>query len=133
MSTLTSSLAGVYTEKILKETSSSMWIENIQMGILGTIFSLIYALKDINIIIDRGLFFGWNNVTSALVLNQAIGGLIVSAALKYTSALTKSIIGSLIMVLGTLFSVILLGSELNIFLIIGASIALVSTNVFSLS
>ncbi|KAG8436628.1 hypothetical protein GDO86_007652, partial [Hymenochirus boettgeri] len=46
-----SGFAGVYFEKILKETKQSLWIRNIQLGIFGWMFGLIGVF-----IYDEGVF-----------------------------------------------------------------------------
>ena len=41
---ITSGVAGVYTEKILKGTDTSMWIRNVQLGEDPTYLALEYYL-----------------------------------------------------------------------------------------
>jgi len=50
-----SGLAGVYFEKILKNSKVSIWVRNIQLGIFGTIFALMtsYA-SDYQLIKEHG-------------------------------------------------------------------------------
>jgi UDP-sugar transporter A1/2/3 len=133
IATLTSSLASAYTEKVLKnKTSASIWVENIYMSLFGVLFSLLYCLTDIEIILEKGVFSGWNNLTTLLVINQAIGGLVVAAVIKYTSAVTKSIIGSLVMILGTIISTLYMGSSLSILLALGSAVCFISTYYYSI-
>ncbi|MEE6517348.1 hypothetical protein FKM82_027512 [Ascaphus truei] len=70
-----SGFAGVYFEKILKETKESLWIRNIQLGFFGVIFGLmgvyIYDRKRVS---QDGFFQGYNNLTWAVVIMQVSYG-----------------------------------------------------------
>ncbi len=53
-----SGLAGVYFEKILKNSKVSIWVRNIQLGIFGSLFALITAYTtDYATIFDKGFYF----------------------------------------------------------------------------
>jgi len=53
-----SGLAGVYFEKILKNSKVSIWVRNIQLGIFGSFFALITAFStDYASIQANGFFF----------------------------------------------------------------------------
>uniref|UniRef100_A0A3B5LJC1 Solute carrier family 35 member A3b n=1 Tax=Xiphophorus couchianus TaxID=32473 RepID=A0A3B5LJC1_9TELE len=79
---MSSGFAGVYFEKILKETKQSVWVRNIQ---LGTIL----------------------NLTSWLLSNfalQAMGGLVVAVVIKYADNILKGFATSVSIIVSTLIS-----------------------------
>ncbi|XP_046708685.1 solute carrier family 35 member A3b isoform X2 [Silurus meridionalis] len=66
-----SGFAGVYFEKILKESSQSVWIRNIQLGLFGLIFGLIGVfVQDGDKVWENGLLQGYNGVTWTVVVLQ---------------------------------------------------------------
>ncbi|KAK9979702.1 hypothetical protein ABG768_013116 [Culter alburnus] len=68
-----SGFAGVYFEKILKESKQSVWVRNIQLGLFGLFFGLggvfVYDGERVQ---ENGLFQGYNNVTWAVVVLQCV-------------------------------------------------------------
>ncbi|KAB5579709.1 hypothetical protein PHYPO_G00198060 [Pangasianodon hypophthalmus] len=100
-----SGFAGVYFEKILKETKQSVWIRNIQLGLFGLIFGLIGVFaQDGDKVWESGILQGYNSVTWAVVILQAMGGLIVAAVIKYADNILKSFATSGSIMLSTLIS-----------------------------
>ena len=60
MACVLSGLAGVYFEKILKNSKVSIWVRNIQLGMFGTFFALITTwLSDYENVKTHGFFFGY--------------------------------------------------------------------------
>ena len=68
-----SGFAGVYFEKVLKGSTASVWLRNIQLGIFGTIMAFIGAyMKEGSAITEKGFLFGYNNLVWVVVANQVI-------------------------------------------------------------
>uniref|UniRef100_A0A2K6GPM7 Major facilitator superfamily domain containing 14A n=1 Tax=Propithecus coquereli TaxID=379532 RepID=A0A2K6GPM7_PROCO len=66
-----SGFAGVYFEKILKETKQSVWIRNIQLGFFGSIFGLMGVyVYDGELVSKNGFFQGYNQLTWIVVVLQ---------------------------------------------------------------
>uniref|UniRef100_A0A2I2YLU5 Solute carrier family 35 member A3 n=1 Tax=Gorilla gorilla gorilla TaxID=9595 RepID=A0A2I2YLU5_GORGO len=66
-----SGFAGVYFEKILKETKQSVWIRNIQLGFFGSIFGLMGVyIYDGELVSKNGFFQGYNRLTWIVVVLQ---------------------------------------------------------------
>ncbi|XP_017327418.1 solute carrier family 35 member A3b [Ictalurus punctatus] len=100
-----SGFAGVYFEKILKETNQSVWIRNIQLGLFGLLFGLIGVFaQDGEKVRESGILQGYNNVTWAVVILQAVGGLVVAAVIKYADNILKSFATSGSIMLSTFIS-----------------------------
>lgn len=87
----TSGFAGVYFEMLLKGSKTSLWVRNIQMGIPSIVLSLASVLvKDWKPVTQKGFFYGYNAVVVAVILLQAVGGLVVAVVVKYADNIRKS-------------------------------------------
>ncbi|XP_043114458.1 UDP-N-acetylglucosamine transporter-like isoform X1 [Puntigrus tetrazona] len=104
-----SGFAGVYFEKILKESKQSVWIRNIQLGLFGLVFGLggVFAY-DGERVQENGLFQGYNGLTWTVVALQALGGLVIAAVIKYADNILKGFATSISIILSTLISYFLL-------------------------
>lgn len=100
-----SGFAGVYFEKILKESKQSVWVRNIQLGMFGLVFGAIGMLAyDGNRVREHGMFQGYNSLTCVVVALQALGGLVIAAVIKYADNILKGFATSLSIILSTLIS-----------------------------
>ncbi|XP_072854099.2 UDP-N-acetylglucosamine transporter isoform X1 [Pogona vitticeps] len=100
-----SGFAGVYFEKILKETKQSVWIRNIQLGFFGSLFGLMGVyIYDGEPVSKNGFFQGYNRLTWIVVILQALGGLVIAAVIKYADNILKGFATSLSIILSTLIS-----------------------------
>ncbi|XP_018583668.1 UDP-N-acetylglucosamine transporter-like isoform X2 [Scleropages formosus] len=100
-----SGFAGVYFEKILKETKQSVWVRNIQLGVFGLVFGLMGVfVYDGNRVREYGMFQGYNHLTWTVVALQALGGLVIAAVIKYADNILKGFATSLSIILSTLIS-----------------------------
>lgn len=130
----TSGLAGVYTEKIMKQSSASLWIRNMQLGFFGSIFAFCIALQsDGTRIRQDGWLQGYSVFVWCVVANQAIGGLLVAAVIKYAGNILKCFGCAISIIFTCLLSVL----ELHEFtpdatFFLGTSLVLVATAVYSL-
>ncbi|XP_051985479.1 UDP-N-acetylglucosamine transporter-like [Xyrauchen texanus] len=100
-----SGFAGVYFEKILKETKQSVWVRNIQLGVFGIIFGIVgVCVYDGERVLENGLFQGYNTLTWAVVALQALGGLVIAAVIKYADNILKGFATSISIILSTIIS-----------------------------
>ena len=66
-----SGFAGVYFEKVLKTSSASLWMRNVQLAIFGIIFGLSAVfIDDGSAVRAKGFFQGYNNFTWAVIFLQ---------------------------------------------------------------
>lgn len=109
MACVSSGFAGVYFEKILKETKQSVWVRNIQLGlfsfVLGFIGMMVYDGQSVR---QSGMFQGYNTITYIVVVLQAVGGLVVAVVIKYADNILKGFATSLSIIMSTLISYFLL-------------------------
>ncbi|KAJ8357347.1 hypothetical protein SKAU_G00201410 [Synaphobranchus kaupii] len=100
-----SGFAGVYFEKILKETKQSVWVRNIQLGLFGLVFGLMAVfVYDGERVRESGMFQGYNRITWTVVALQALGGLVIAAVIKYADNILKGFATSVSIILSTLIS-----------------------------
>ncbi|KAI8341635.1 nucleotide-sugar transporter [Chlamydoabsidia padenii] len=135
-SCISSGFAGCYFERILKSRSSgpslSIWVRNIHLGISGTFFSFIgMVLYDRQRIMDNGLFQGYDGMTLWVIMNQALGGLVVSMVMKYADNILKAFATSLSIIFSSIISVYLFEFNPSFFFIFGTFIVLLSTYLYS--
>eukprot|EP00929_Paragymnodinium_shiwhaense_P054581 TRINITY_DN27362_c0_g1_i1.p1 TRINITY_DN27362_c0_g1~~TRINITY_DN27362_c0_g1_i1.p1 ORF type:complete len:352 (+),score=30.78 TRINITY_DN27362_c0_g1_i1:99-1154(+) len=130
----TSGLAGVYLEKILKQTTASLFIRNMQLASFASGFALCIALKtDGEAIRQHGFLQGYSPLVWGVIVCQAIGGLLVAAVMRYADNILKCF-GCAI---GIIFTCIISVLQLNEFAVdgsflAGTSLVLSATAVYSL-
>ncbi|XP_061654321.1 solute carrier family 35 member A3b isoform X2 [Phyllopteryx taeniolatus] len=106
---ISSGFAGVYFEKILKETKQSVWIRNIQLGLFGFVFGTLgMMVYDGERVTQSGMFQGYNKITSIVIVLQALGGLVIAVVIKYADNILKGFATSLSIIVSTLISYFML-------------------------
>jgi UDP-sugar transporter A1/2/3 len=106
ISCIISGLAGVYFEKILKGSQTSLWIRNIQLSIWALIPAVIGMLYvDGHAIIERGFFSGYNAMTWLAILFQAIGGIVVALCVNYADNIAKNFATSISILISCIASI----------------------------
>uniref|UniRef100_A0A3P8WJQ9 Solute carrier family 35 member A3b n=1 Tax=Cynoglossus semilaevis TaxID=244447 RepID=A0A3P8WJQ9_CYNSE len=109
MACVSSGFAGVYFEKILKETKQSVWVRNIQLGVFGFIFAMTgMVIYDYDKIRESGVFQGYNTITYIVIILQAVGGLVIAVVIKYADNILKGFATSLSIIASAVISYFLL-------------------------
>lgn len=130
---LSSGLAGVFFEKILKASNTSIWIINVQLSMLSSMLSMIACLTiNTQEIIDNGFVSGYDMYVIAVILMQAITGLAVALVVRYTDNIHKGFATTIsIIIAGVTESRLFPNSfEMNLLFLSGAFISILSTFVF---
>ena len=85
-----SGFAGVYFERILKGSTTTLWVRNIQMGIPSIFLALIGVITaDFESVSANGFFHGYSPIVWTVILLQALGGLVVAVVVKYAGAIIR--------------------------------------------
>lgn len=106
---VTSGLAGVYLEKILKQSDTSIWMRNIQLGLFGAVLAFIGAMgQDGAKIQEAGFMQGYSPLVWGVITLQAVGGLVVAAVLKYADNILKCFGNAVSIVLSCVCSAVFL-------------------------
>jgi len=128
----TSGFSGVYFEKILKGSTINLWIRNIQMG-LPSIFLALGAIyvNDYAIVKEKGFFVGYSPSVWAVVIIQAVGGLIVALVVKYADNVLKVFATSFSIILSCIISAVFFDFRPSLNFVFGSSLVMISTIMYS--
>jgi UDP-sugar transporter A1/2/3 len=128
-----SGLAGVYFEKILKESRTSLWVRNMQLSIFSLIPAILGMIfKDSHGISTLGFWYGYSKWAWAAIWCQALGGLLVSVVVKYCDNILKGFATSISIILSTVMSIILFNFEITWLFFIGASLVIAATFLYGM-
>ena len=129
---LTSGFAGVYFEKILKDSQVSVWMRNIQLAIFGCTLGLVAVwVNDGPQVMELGFFYGYNRYTVGVILNQALGGLIVACVVKYADNILKGFATSIAIIVSCVCSIFIFSFHITPTFIIGAIMVILSVCMYS--
>mmetsp|Transcript_11799 Transcript_11799/g.27993 ORF Transcript_11799/g.27993 Transcript_11799/m.27993 type:complete len:392 (+) Transcript_11799:157-1332(+) len=128
----TSGFSGVYFEKVLKGSQTSLWLRNVQMGIPSIIiaFVTVYA-KDAAVVSEQGFLGGYTHLVWTVVTVQAVGGLIVAVVVKYADNVLKVFATSFSIVVSCIISAVFFDFHASWAFTIGASLVVISTVLYS--
>ncbi|XP_072223060.1 UDP-galactose translocator [Leuresthes tenuis] len=133
ISCLSSGFAGVYFEKILKGSSASVWMRNVQLGIFGTALGLLGLWwNDGAAIAERGFLFGYTDMVWCVIFNQAFGGLLVAVVVKYADNILKGFATSFSIIVSTVMSIYLFGFHVDLLFTAGAGLVIGAVYMYSL-
>ncbi|KAF2674279.1 nucleotide-sugar transporter [Microthyrium microscopicum] len=130
----TSGLAGVYFEKVLKNSAKvTLWVRNVQLSFYSLFPALFIGVifKDGRAIQQAGFFAGYNNVVWAAITCQAVGGLLVAMVVNYADNIAKNFATSISIILSFIASVWLFDFEITINFIVGMGFVLYATYLYS--
>merc|ERR1719464_553495 len=139
---VSSALAGVYFEKVIKTSSSgekqkpvSVWMRNIQLAfftiIVGVLQGMLSKEKNVTEAQSSNYFHGFTFWPWVLVALQAGGGLLVAAVIKYAENVLKGLATGVSVCFATAVSTVLFGTRLSGQFSVGALLILVSVYFFS--
>eukprot|EP00934_Nitzschia_sp_Nitz4_P006187 Nitzschia sp. Nitz4//scaffold79_size90958//74595//75632//NITZ4_005038-RA/size90958-processed-gene-0.98-mRNA-1//1//CDS//3329558288//6177//frame0 len=141
---LSSALAGVYFEKVVKGAGApssekakpvSVWMRNIQLAFF-TIWTALFqgwyaSLSATGGAATKPYFHGFTGWVWLLVLLQAGGGLLVAAVIKYADNVLKGLATGVSVCFATAVSTVLFGTPIGGQFMVGASMILASVYFFS--
>lgn len=138
---LCSALAGVYFEKVLKKTTTtvtgeqkkpvSLWMRNIQMAFFSVIIAIFKGFTASGGDAEKPFMHGFTFWVWVVVMLQAGGGLLVAAVIKYADNVLKGMATGVSVVTSTACSMVLFGTPLTTQFAFGAVIILISVYFFS--
>ncbi|KAG7367196.1 UDP-galactose transporter [Nitzschia inconspicua] len=128
----TSGFSGVYFEKILKGSQTSLWLRNVQMGLPSVIIALLTVfVKDSAAVASQGFFGGYSSIVWTVVTVQAVGGLIVAVVVKYADNVLKVFATSFSIVVSCVLSAIFFDFHASFAFIVGAGLVVLATVLYS--
>ncbi|XP_044278091.1 CMP-sialic acid transporter isoform X2 [Varanus komodoensis] len=130
---LCSGFAGVYFEKVLKSSDTSLWVRNIQMYLSGIVVTLVGVyMSDGAQVMENGFFYGYTQYVWFVIFLSSVGGLYTSVVVKYTDNIMKGFSAAAAIVLSTIASVILFGLQITITFSLGALLVCISIYLYGL-
>ncbi|KAF8375521.1 nstp-8 [Pristionchus pacificus] len=128
-----SSFAGVYFEKVLKESKTDVWIQNIRLALLTIPFSFITMMvTDGKKIIENGFFQGWSPLLLLVTILTALGGILVSLVMKYACNVRKTYCQTLAIAITVIMSMYTGDVHPSIALVIGVILTISSVFIYAL-
>ncbi|XP_057678799.1 CMP-sialic acid transporter [Corythoichthys intestinalis] len=128
-----SGFAGVYFEKVLKSSDTSLWVRNIQMYLSGIACTLMgVLLNDGDKVIEHGFFYGYTPWVWFVVFMGSVGGLYTSIVVKYTDNIMKGFSAAAAIVLSTVASFFLFGLHITSTFLCGAILVCASIYLYGL-
>lgn len=137
---LSSALAGVYFEKVIKTSGAgekqkpvSVWMRNIQLAFFTIIIAVFQGMFSAEAREYGHLpyFHGFTFWPWVLVCLQAGGGLLVAAVIKYADNVLKGLATGVSVCFASGVSVLIFGTSLSMQFVTGAVVILVSVYFFS--
>jgi len=130
----TSGFAGVWIQKMLQQTSASIWMRNVQLGLFGSSTGLLVAVaQDGDVIFNKGFHTGYNIRVLLVIAMNAFGGLLCAVMLKYAGATHGCFSTALSIILTCLMSSLLLNDFVpDLLFVVGTSISLAASFLFAL-
>jgi len=127
MATVVSGLAGVHSEKMLKDSSVSLWARNLQMATYSAMVGIgALMLADGDRVAQKGFFRGFTMAAWLSCGTNALGGLLVAVVVKYMDNIVKNYATSLALLLTAVLSVVVFGTQINIQFSLGTSLVIYS-------
>lgn len=131
-SCMSSGLAGVYTEKVFKNTTGNVWVRNMQLAVFSVAVGCTGALaQDGEEILRRGFFAGYTTIVWAVILTQALGGIVVATVVKYADNIAKGFATGIAIVLTCAISAVLFDFRMTLLYGWGAALVLASLYFYS--
>lgn len=132
VSCVSSGFAGVYFEMVLKESDTSIWMRNVQLGIFGSSTALISMfVKDGPLVMKNGFFYGYSVLVWSVVVQQAVGGLIVAMVVCYADNILKGFATSLSIILSCIASIYLFRYSITLQFAFGALLVIAAVYLYS--
>ncbi|EPS33205.1 hypothetical protein PDE_08167 [Penicillium oxalicum 114-2] len=131
---LTSGVADIYFEKVLKDSSAhiSLWVRNVQLSLYSVFPALFIGVifQDGERIANDGFFQGYNWTVWATIVVQALGGVLSTFVVGQIYRDPRSLTTTTSIVLSIVGSVWLFEFELTASFFVGAAAVLVATHYY---
>eukprot|EP00754_Rhynchopus_humris_P036556 Rhum_TRINITY_DN18666_c0_g1::Rhum_TRINITY_DN18666_c0_g1_i1::g.168060::m.168060/K15272/SLC35A1_2_3; solute carrier family 35 (UDP-sugar transporter), member A1/2/3 len=128
----TSAVAGVFLEKIVKQTAPSVWIRNIQLALFGLLVGGVACrAKDSEAIAQRGFLQGFNATVWVVVFLQSFGGILIAVVVKYTDNILKGFATGLSIIMSAAVAIKLFDFQVSAQYFAGAFVVVVSVYLYS--
>ncbi|KAI6212701.1 UDP-galactose/UDP-N-acetylglucosamine transporter srf-3 [Aphelenchoides besseyi] len=130
---LMSGFAGVYFEKILKESDVSIWLRNVQLATFAIPIALVMIIsKDYATVQQNGWMHGFDWVVWFGTLLQSLGGLLIAVVVKYADNILKAFATSVAIIVSTVVLIFFFDIIPEPLFLIGATLVISAVIVYSI-
>ncbi|KAJ1921701.1 hypothetical protein H4219_000434 [Mycoemilia scoparia] len=121
MACMSSGLSGVYFEKILKGSTTSLWVRNLQLSLFSLAISAGGIIMfDMGAVKENGFFYGYTLSTWGAIVSQAAGGIIVALVVKYADNILKGFATSISIIISSIVSIWMFDFYPGAYFLVGA-------------
>jgi len=138
IATLSSGLAGVYFEYVIKGGDGvaklSVWERNFQLAgfsVLIGLGGLLVHPTDYAVVSTKGFFHGYTSLTFFNVFIQSCGGIIIAFVIKHADNILKNFATAFSLVFSCLFSFLLFNMSVSGLFMLGVVMVLFATSLYS--
>ncbi|ELT99550.1 hypothetical protein CAPTEDRAFT_197628 [Capitella teleta] len=132
VSCMMSGFAGVYFEKILKGTTQTIWLRNVQMSVVGIFIGFVtMEINDGESVHKNGFFFGYDWLVYFVVFLQSFGGIMVAVVVKYADNILKGFATSAAIVVSCIASMYFFDFQLTLQFTVGATLVMTAVYMYS--
>ena len=127
------SLASVYNEFALKKNmETSVLLQNFFLYFFGLCFNILGLLLAVltGTLVPSSIFEGFTFVTTLLIFNNALQGILSSFFFKYADAILKKYSSTIATIFTGIMSAFLFGHPITLNFVIGVSIVFISMHIF---
>ncbi|KAL8292955.1 hypothetical protein RQP46_000649 [Phenoliferia psychrophenolica] len=137
---MTSGLAGVYFEMVLKGSKTDLWIRNIQLSVFSLFPALVpvvlprlsYALSSSRTSDPPQAVFAFFGFWAwAVVLCQVVGGLVTALVIKYADNLLKGFATALAIVFSFVAGIVLFEFHITLAFVVGTAVVVGATVLYN--
>ncbi|XP_075931095.1 CMP-sialic acid transporter isoform X1 [Petromyzon marinus] len=128
-----SGFAGVYFERVLKSSNTSLWVRNIQMYLWGILVTFLGVVtNDGSAVMEKGFLHGYTPMVWFVIFLASVGGLYTSVVVKYTDNIMKGFSAAAAIVLSTVASMHLFGLQVGLLFMVGTFLVCLSIYMYGL-
>ncbi|VDN52759.1 unnamed protein product [Dracunculus medinensis] len=132
MMCVTSAFAGVYLEKILKQSAISIWMQNVRLSLVSIpLCATSMLLKDYAVITKDGAFRGFDLLVWIMTISNSVGGILISIVVKYADNILKAYAQSIAIIGAAIGSWIFFDFTPNFEFILASSIVILSVYIYT--
>jgi len=129
---ISSGFAGIYFEKLLKDSTSDIWLKNVQLGAFGFVLGLAGSLlSDGDAIAKHGFFTGYSWLVVLVVVVNAAGGLVIAIVIKYADNIVKAFATSVAIILSSILSVFFFDFHPSNYFLMGSLMVVGAVSLYS--
>jgi len=127
-----SGFAGVYFEKILKNSKVTLWARNVQLSFFSVIpgYFIGCLLMDGSTIREKGFFGGYTIWTVFSILCLSFGGIIIAIVVKYADNILKGFANSISIILSCIVAYFLFDFNITFIFLCGCCLVMFSTYLY---